>query len=139
MKLLDLIVCDDIRQEVGGKQSLIGVYSDLIINFMPGQMIWPLNFKLGIFIRLKLDDNDIKPDAFEIDCFYLGKIIKNFNGNLNFPENTKNFNLIMVDNAFMIQGVGHITFAIKFKKNNEVYNTIIPEYILEVKTSNLFQ
>lgn len=139
MKLLDLIVCDDIRQEVGGKQSLIGVYSDLIINFMPGQMIWPLNFRLGIFIRLKLDENEIKPDAFEIDCFYMGNIIKNFNGNLNFPENTKYFNLIMVDNAFIIHGIGNITFAIKFKKNNEIYNTIIPDYVLEVSTSNLIQ
>lgn len=65
MKLLDLIICDDIRQEVGGKQSLIGVYSDLIINFIPGQVVWPVNFKLGIFIRIKLEENDLRPDAFE--------------------------------------------------------------------------
>lgn len=58
---------------------------------------------------------------------------------MNFPENTKYFNLIMVDNAFVIPGEGTITFNLKFKQNDKIITTITPEYVLEVASSSFIQ
>jgi hypothetical protein len=55
-----LLICDDIRQEVGGKQSLMGLYNDAII-FGPapeGIPVWPKLMRLGFFIRLSFNEDD---------------------------------------------------------------------------------
>lgn len=135
MKLLDLIVCDDIRQEIGGKQSLIGVYSDLVINYPPEKKIQlPLNLKIGIFLRFKIDVEDSIPESFEINCIQNEKIIMTFNGNLKFPKDINYFNLAVVNNAFPIPNTGEIIFKISFKKDNKILYSFDPEYTLKVIT-----
>jgi len=132
MKLLDIIVCDDIRQEVDGKQSLIGVYNDLQFIFPSNQAPWPISLKIGVFVRFKLDQKESIPDFFEINFFQNGNLISNFNGNLKIPENTINFNLVLVNNAFILPGPGQITFEIIFKNSGNIINKLIPEYSLNV-------
>ncbi len=135
MKLLDLIVCDDIRQEVSGKVSLIGVYSDLVIHFPSDMVQWPISLKIGLFIRFKLDDGEVIPTSFDINCFHNGAKFTNFAGNLTFPTDIKYFNLVLVNNAFPVPSTGEIVFEIVFQRKDGTIISIKPEYALKV-TSN---
>jgi hypothetical protein len=137
VKLLDLIVCDDIRQEIAGKQSLIGVYSDLVINFPIGKAQWPINLKIGLFLRFKVEGGDQIPESFEINCLQNKIKIASFNGDLKFPDNIQYFNLAVVNNAFQIPNPGEILFKIAFKKNNEFVNEFLPEYSLKVVNNEI--
>ena len=60
--LKDFIVCDDIRTEINNKVSLIGVYNDTINFIVPESAAnaWPKILRLGLFIRLILDDTEKK-------------------------------------------------------------------------------
>ena len=57
MKLIDFIICDDIRTEINNKVSLIGVYNDVINFIVPegSANTWPKGLRLGLFIRLDMD------------------------------------------------------------------------------------
>ena len=62
MKLKDFIICDDIRTEINNKVSLIGVYNDSINFVVPESAAdaWPKILRLGLFIRLALNDIEEK-------------------------------------------------------------------------------
>ena len=51
MRLLDFVICDDIRNELGNKLSLMGVYTGTYI--IPDTIVkWPFPTRFGFFIRL---------------------------------------------------------------------------------------
>ncbi|GJL79511.1 MAG: hypothetical protein NPINA01_25000 [Nitrospinaceae bacterium] len=60
MKLLDFIVCDDIRREEGGKFTLVGVYNDKVefIPLTPEEVKWPQNKQIGVYCRLVGEKSD---------------------------------------------------------------------------------
>lgn len=78
MHLLDLIVCDDIRLEVNNKITLVGVYTDFIkvCSKTHESLMWPVQLcKLGIFARLKPDDEEAHPDAFIVTFLHNGNFL----------------------------------------------------------------
>jgi hypothetical protein len=66
MKLLDFIVCDDIRQERGDKLSFMGVFADCVKLQVPQGAPRPIAFRMGIFLRMLLEEADPLPDRFKI-------------------------------------------------------------------------
>ena len=58
MKLLNFIICDDIRNELGNKHSLMGVYDDSIeFQVTPdNQNTWPKSLKVGIYAKVKTEE-----------------------------------------------------------------------------------
>ncbi len=59
MKFSDIIVCDDIRREIGNKRTLVGVYSNQLIFYTdPEQPNWPTPKQLGIYFNIILEDGD---------------------------------------------------------------------------------
>ena len=80
MKLLDLIVCDDIRPELGNKVSLMGLYSNLIIDSQEGVCQWPQQLRLGFFARCKTEHGDVQPDAFQFEFIRNGETISSVQG-----------------------------------------------------------
>jgi len=72
MKFTDIIVCDDIRREVGNKHTLVGVYAD-IIYFQPQQNVpqWPIFKPIGIFFRIIKEDGDSDFDNFKGSIFHI--------------------------------------------------------------------
>jgi len=66
MKFSDIIVCDDIRREEGGKRTLVGVYNENLI-FHPSQSkpIWPVSKQLGIYFKMFFEANE----SVDIDNF----------------------------------------------------------------------
>lgn len=57
MKLINFIICDDIRTEINNKFSLIGVYSDTFNFLVPEKSAekWPKIVHLGFYIRLGIE------------------------------------------------------------------------------------
>ncbi|MFW5879804.1 MAG: DUF6941 family protein [bacterium] len=132
MKLIDFIVCDDIRQELFGKTTIVGVYSDLQIALPTDNIKWPILLKLGFFIRFKAEDGIDIPDNFEVKFLQEDNIFHSFQGNINIPSKSSYFNLIAVNNAFPIPKLGNISFQIVFKKDNKIINEITPDFTLAV-------
>ncbi len=68
MKIVDFIVCDDVRQELGNKVSLMGIFSDAIV--LQQEVAWPIRMNLSVFTRLELEADEIAPDSqvLAVDC-----------------------------------------------------------------------
>jgi hypothetical protein len=63
MKVLDFVVCEDIRQEVGEKFSLMGVYADsMLVHFRESEK-WPFVTRLGFYIKLDPEGAPAYPDC----------------------------------------------------------------------------
>ena len=60
MKLIDFIVCDDVRTEINNKVSIIGVYDDVLNFIVPERAVntWPKILRLGLYIRLALENKE---------------------------------------------------------------------------------
>jgi len=61
MKLIDFIICDDIRTELGNKFSLMGIYEDAInFNVSANESgKWPKVIRIGFFIRIKTENYEV--------------------------------------------------------------------------------
>jgi len=138
MKLIDFIVCDDIREEVSGKQTIVGVYSDLILHLSKNKPSWPLKMKLGFFLRFKIEKEDQLPDSFIFDALNGDNVIATSSGNLNpLPNGTEYVVMPLIHGNFPIQMAGKINFKITFKKDNQNTLEVAPEYSLDVKVDNI--
>jgi hypothetical protein len=95
MKLIDFIVCDDIRHEVGGKQTLVGVYSDRIVfKANTPEAKWPVSKFLGVVVRFKIDESDPPFDGFDITL------------DLNTHSSTKPHQLAKIEGIIKKEGTG---------------------------------
>jgi len=118
MKLDALLVCDDIRQEVGGKQSLMGLYNDAIIfGANPeGLPAWPKLMKLSFFIRLSFNaDDEIQQGATFSFSFRRGDEAVEIARGLFTVQGSTHFryaSLSIMANPFVINGPGEMTFSL---------------------------
>jgi len=129
MKLVDFIICDDIRTEINNKVSLIGVYDDAI-NFVTQEKaanFWPKGIRLGIFIRLDFVDLEEQNE--------IGKLVieSTINGEPNLrmeqPLDTKEqknsllrrMSISVVFNQISIPKTGDMVLTLSvYNKNNEI-------------------
>lgn len=65
MRVLDFIVCDDIRHEIGKKFSLMGVLTDSI-QVVVAESGKPFLLRIGLFARVLLEANDLFPDSLRL-------------------------------------------------------------------------
>jgi hypothetical protein len=59
MKILDYVVCEDIRVEQGGKLSLMGVFPDKMVvrGTKDSPLVWPMNIRLACYLKVQIDTN----------------------------------------------------------------------------------
>jgi len=126
-KKINTILCDDVRQEVGGKMSLMGIYSkDIIVNKVPA--ILP-------FINLVVMFEDIKePFA---NLFVSVITPKSEPIQVSYPappglEKGKDANIIIGLSPFRLNAIGPAKFEIRFSKNEKA--RIIHRFL--IKTSD---
>ncbi|MDQ7797673.1 MAG: hypothetical protein RDU76_01845 [Candidatus Edwardsbacteria bacterium] len=134
MKLVDFIICDDIRFEIGEKHTLVGLYGDINFTQRKGQKpVLPAMIKLGIFIRCIVDKKAENPDAFLLELLHdtKGKLAQ-VEGALVIPEAVKYINLALVNN-YVIPDVGKIIFKLHLFKEKKEVDCIEPVYTFEVK------
>src|SRR4051812_7943199 len=80
MKVVDVIVSDDARQELRGKWTLTGIFGDRII--IPPEAAWPVGLRLAISVRFILEQGDQVPDAFTFTIWNEGQEVAGFRGTL---------------------------------------------------------
>ena len=126
-KKINTILCDDVRQEVGGKMSLMGIYSkDIIVNKVPA--ILP-------FINLVVMFEDIKePFA---NLFVSVITPKSEPIQLSYPapkslEKGKDVNIIIGLSPFRLNNIGPAKFEIRFSENKKA----IIVHRFSIKTSD---
>ncbi len=133
MKLIDFIICDDIRFETSGKNTLIGVYGDMNFTYKKGEAK-PENviYRMGVFIRCLIDEKDQIPDSFQLILIHSKKgALPPINGTLVSKEGIKLFNIAIVNNI-LLHTEGIITFKLTFKKMGKEISSLVPDYNLEV-------
>lgn len=120
MKLLNFIICDDVRSELGNKYSLIGVYDDVIEFNVPNieSNSWPKHLKLGLFAKFTTDSEEERKKIFSI------KIKTKYNGieqslvesilNTNKTILTPKINIAIVFTPFVFDNVGNLDFTFEF-------------------------
>ncbi len=146
MKVVSFIVCDDIRNEIGGKHSLMGVYGNSIeFRVTPeNRDQWPKNVKIGIFVTIKLEDDDREKDinSFSLNIDYSGKLEKVAKG-LFHPAHipiSHMVNLAIVHNNFVFKEAGELRFSLDFFDAKDVRTQrIVPDYVLKLSEKVIHQ
>jgi hypothetical protein len=134
MKVVDFLICDDIRTEIGNKHSIIGLYDDAItFNVSIAEKgKWPKIIKLGIFIKARFDNNQEKK---QVGKFRLDVMLNETNktiaeGELNFSEKKEatGINVAVVFNQFVFESPGLMTVKMVLldRKNEEIASIEYP-------------
>ncbi|MCD6389105.1 MAG: hypothetical protein J7L69_06815 [Desulfobulbaceae bacterium] len=124
-KKIKTILCDDVRQEVGGKMSIMGIYSkDIVVNKVPA--ILP-------FINLVVMFEDIK-ENFE-KLFVTIVIPKSDPIKVSYPapsgiEKGKDINLVLGLSPFKLNDTGKAKFEIRFSEDEKA--SIVHHFSIKV-------
>jgi hypothetical protein len=128
MTLLNFLICDDIRNEVGNKYSIIGIYDDSINFTVPvsEKGKWPKAIKLGVFIKAKFD-NDVektKIKKYTLESIFNTnrKVLAEGVVDISSKKETKGLNISIVFGQFIFEGVGILKLRLSLKDefNNEL-------------------
>ncbi|MFK5926427.1 MAG: hypothetical protein QM483_07350 [Desulfuromusa sp.] len=117
MEVLAFLICEDIRPEMGGKFSLMGILSENLNIFRSGDNPWPISINLAAYVKVKL--NDKRPDKFTFRISMGDEIIIDIADNLVAPEGTKTLNIPMSFQAVSISKPGSLTFSFAIEANGE--------------------
>jgi hypothetical protein len=118
MRIEAFLLCDDIRHELGGKQTIVGVFGDTLQFDVPVAALeqWPKAVKLGIYVRLALEQTDkpIKNLTFTLDALYGTSVEKLGSGTLPLWQNTntQKVNIAFIQNPLLLHGEGTLTIQI---------------------------
>jgi hypothetical protein len=115
MKLRTFIICDDIRNELGGKHSLIGTYRDRIIFSMNKEQVnsWPKSIRLAFFIEVDFDKK-ICPHSFVFNMIEDGVTQELFRGGFSVNKDSKTIILSLLHPSLKFKQAGTVNFEIVF-------------------------
>lgn len=139
MKIVSFLVCDDIRNEMGGKHSLMGVYGNSIeFHVTPeNRNQWPKVMRMGVFASVNIGDDDRKKHitSFSLLIDYDGKKENIAKGNFR-PEDipvSHSLNIAIIHNNFLFKEAGDVRFSLEFSDSKgRIIETIVPDYVLKI-------
>ncbi len=122
MKVLDFIICDDVRQEIGNKFTLVGIYdSDIKVQTKaPETLKWPLPMSLALYGRLQPEAREPGFDAFEIRILHEGKELAEIKGTVKMTPTDKTIPIHIRMPNFPLPGPGKLTFFLKTSHQGKV-------------------
>ena len=120
MHLIDFIIADDIRHELGNKISIMGVYQDSILLEIPSDLDGAIPLRLAAFIRLRVDTEDKEPNKFAVDINCAGENIARFEGSVLSKGETPVLTLPLVASMLPITNYGAITFDLKIMNDDNL-------------------
>ncbi len=121
MRLIDFIFSDDIRHEIGGKVSIMGIYNDKLSFNLPNNVVWPFPFRLGIFIRVLVEDSDQKPNRFSIKLSHNGNDLAGIDGDVKSSDGKLGTIVLpVVLNPLPLPGPGLLQANIKIFSNENI-------------------
>ncbi|PKK89943.1 MAG: hypothetical protein CVV64_11455 [Candidatus Wallbacteria bacterium HGW-Wallbacteria-1] len=138
MKLSDFILCDDIRREIGGKHSLMGVYGDTINIVLSKNANQKSNIiPLSLFCRFTGCTNTFVPALFKLNYIIDEKNSEDaITGQLALEQVTNIFSIYIVNYPFKLVKNCHLKFEITIQngKNEEI--VFSPDYSIKVNVKS---
>ncbi len=132
MKLIDFIVCDDIRQENLGKMTFVGVYQDGIeFSENPEGSLFPgLLPKLCFYIRFLFEGQSA--DEMELRINFNSEEVARNRGPLTYTDPSKLVSLIIQNANFPVTGLGKFEFHLTLYSNKKELAKFSPAYSLSI-------
>jgi len=137
MKLLDFIVCDDIRNEVGEKLSFMGVFGDNITLQVQAGAPRPISFKVSAFFRFLIEDTDPIPDSFRILTSLGKKESAKFEGTIGVVGRPKLLGLALPPVVVAVTEPASLSFRVVLSANGRIILDDTPPYGVEVQVSEV--
>lgn len=135
MRLMNSILCEDIRREIGNKYSLMGILDENLIFNEPEALIdnWPKIRPLGIYFKFEADTNEeVKKIAYVVISTKSHKHEKKEIAKLEIKKEllTNKFRIFASISNFLFDATGDLIFSAQFLDNNnqliaeldEIYN-----------------
>jgi hypothetical protein len=133
LKLLDFIICDDIRHEIGNKITLVGIYDDAInVSGVVPEPQKALRLKLGFYIRFQKEKNDPEFDQFELTIRHNEREIGRALGSVSLADPTKNIVLALALDPILVPGPGQLQFSLRFLKETKPVSELNAPYPFKV-------
>lgn len=121
MKVIDFLVAEDIRTEVGNKHSVMGLFTDSITIGVPAAVKWPMAFRLASLIRLEFGPADPTEFGFCFRILWGAEELARFEGGgSKGGAETSIVTLPLVANAVALKGAGAFSFEIEIKDGARV-------------------
>lgn len=138
MKIRDYIFCDDIRNELNNKMSLMGIYQDRILFRVSKDknLTFPIPIRLASFVRLDLEVSDVMPDKFKFELLLNGKSLVELEGGLKIDGVQRMIYVSIVGEGVPLEP-GDLGLKISmFKGADEIFNQNIEKAIsIQVENS----
>jgi hypothetical protein len=82
-ELVDFLICDDIRDEMGGKHSFVGVYDGQVnISHKGPRQLAKIPFGFGCWFRIRVEPSDFAADEFELRLIQNGTVERRVRGKI---------------------------------------------------------
>ncbi len=134
MKLLDFIACDDIRQEVGGKLSFMGVFGDSIKLQIPKGAPRPVAFPLALYLRILVEENDSIPDGFKAFVHVDKKEVAKIEGNIKVSgDRPKILGFVLPLKMLQVSGNATLSLTASFFAGGQLLMEISPSYDISIQ------
>ncbi len=113
MKVLDFLVCDDIRAEVGNKFSVMGCYTEgmQIQSVAP----WPIPIRFCVFFRFQLDQDDAAPESVALTIAQNGVFLSTSVNPAIILDRTRPITFISGPLQFLLPAPGELIFSFECK------------------------
>lgn len=131
MKMLDCIICDDIRREIANKITIVGAYNDrieFISNTAQAPVKFPLFIRCSMYLRL-LNDDKVEYNEILITLTNLGDVV--FEINVEIPKEHDIYRPIVIPipiQSLKVVGVGPLEVVVKVKKDKNLIQELRPNY-----------
>jgi hypothetical protein len=121
MKITSTIVSDDIRDEIGGKITLVGVYNRGL--GLPPETVFPsLLPRLCILVRLELGADDPTPDNFALRLTFDGATAIDNTSPLKVLDREQPIQIRLAFMPFTLEGFGALSFNFSIRaQDKEVF------------------
>jgi hypothetical protein len=125
MNLSNFIACDDIRQEVSGKHTFVGVFENLTLNFSDVES-WPAAIKISFYMSITREKGDAVFNRFEFKILRSGEEKASINGVLNFDEGKDIFGIVLNFNSMLIGSPGVLDFKFNIFQDERLIESFSP-------------
>ena len=135
MRITTFLACDDIRQEIGNKVTLIGLYENRIrVQVLePEKLQWPIHMRLAFYIKTRLDSkSEGVPIRFEFEVVHNGSGIARASGKVSRISETGDINLVVNFHSIPIPGEGKLNFNLQMMNDKGERSTLIPDLTMEI-------
>ncbi|GEM_PF-1022116 len=136
MKIINFIICDDIRSEIGNKKSLMGIYTKTLSFSVNADEKdnWPKELSLGMMLEFSISQK-IKRAAHKFKVFYSINSVEKVlgEGEFNFPrddqEQEDDFKITLFSKSkYHFESCGNLKHCVKiFDISGKVIARAIPD------------